>query len=127
MQREEWDQRYKQHIIKQTKLSDSDAQQCVDAVEEMTRAFLMPKEQDAINLLWEAWQRLRELGWREARYCPKDGQSFQVIEPGSTGIFEAHYEGKWPDGHYMARDGGDSCPSDPILYKPNAKKARGRR
>lgn len=84
------------------------------------RAAAMPTEKDAIGALWEAFQRLRELGWREACYCPKDGSGFQIIEVGSTGIFDAHYSGEWPDGYIISSDGHDSYVSRPggaLLYR----------
>lgn len=87
------------------------------------RAETMPTEKDAINAMWEARERLRELGWREAVYCPKDGTAFQIIEAGSTGIFDAFYQGEWPDGYIISHDGGDayvSRPGGPILFKPKA-------
>lgn len=81
------------------------------------RATDMPTEESAISVLFEAYQRLRELGWKEAIYCPKDGTPFMVIEPGSTGIFRAHYSGEWPKGTWWAEDGGDLWPSRPCLFK----------
>lgn len=78
----------------------------------------MPTEQDAINVMFEAWQRLKELGWREAMYCPKDCSTFDVIEAGSAGIHKCHYEGKWPDGSWWVHgECGDLWPSAPILYR----------
>lgn len=71
----------------------------------------MPDEKAAINALFEAWQRLKELGWREPSYCPKDGSSFKVIELGSTGIFDCYYQGEWPDGLYMVSDESDVYPT----------------
>ncbi len=81
------------------------------------RAEQMPDEQSAIRAMFEAWQRLKELGWQEAMYCPKDGSTFHAIEAGSTGIHECSYDGKWPDGHYLIYDGGDIWPSRPILFR----------
>jgi hypothetical protein len=86
--------------------------------EEAKRAADMPTELDAINAMWSAYQRLRELGWREAIYCPKDGSVFDAIEPGSTGIFRTHYSGEWPSGSWWAEDGGDLWPARPCLYRP---------
>jgi hypothetical protein len=77
----------------------------------------MPTEQDAINSFFEAFERLRELGWREAVYCPKDGSSFKVIEPGGTGIHPCHYSGKWPDGSWWIEHDGDLSPSRPALFR----------
>lgn len=75
------------------------------------RAQRMPDEQAAIEALFEAWQRLKELGWKEPQYCPKDGSNFKVIELGSTGIFDCNYHGKWPDGMYMVSDDSDVYPT----------------
>lgn len=86
---------------------------------EAKRAEQMPDEKAAISGLWDAHQRLKELGWREPQYCPKDGTRFQVIELGSTGVFDCYYQGKWPDGLYMVSDGGDIYPtsSGVAMYK----------
>lgn len=79
--------------------------------EERLRAERMPDEQAAIRALWDAHQRLKELGWEEPQYCPKDGTSFKVIELGSTGIFDCYYQGEWADGLYMVSDEHDIYPT----------------
>jgi hypothetical protein len=86
---------------------------------EAARAERMPDEKAAIDALFEAWQRLKELGWHEPQYCPKDGTSFKVIELGSTGIFDCHYHGEWPDGLYMVSDEHDVYPTSTgvAMYK----------
>jgi len=81
------------------------------------RAAKLPDEKTAIRAMFEAFDRLRELGWREAIYCPKDGSAFEVIEPGSTGVFRCHYEGEWPKGSWWIEDDGDLYPSHPILFR----------
>lgn len=78
---------------------------------ERLRAERMPDEQAAIRALWDAHQRLKELGWKEPQYCPKDGTSFKVIELGSTGIFDCYYQGEWKDGLYMVSDDRDVYPT----------------
>jgi hypothetical protein len=78
---------------------------------EAKRAEQMPDEQAAIRALWDAHQRLKELGWKEPQYCPKDGRNFKVIELGSTGIFDCNYHGEWPDGLYMVSDEHDVYPT----------------
>ncbi len=75
------------------------------------RAARMPDEQSAIDAMQEAWTRLKELGWNDSRYCPKDGTSFKIIELGSTGIFDCRYQGEWPDGMYMVSDDRDIYPT----------------
>lgn len=82
------------------------------------RAKEMRTEHDALKVMFSAWQRLHDLGWRDACYCPKDGSLFYVIEPGSTGIHIAHYSGEWPKGTWWIHADNDLCPSRPILFKP---------
>ncbi len=84
----------------------------IDA-EDRRRTAEMPDEKSALFKLFDAWLRLKELGWKEACYCPKDGSSFQIIEAGSTGIFDAHYSGEWPDGYIISVDDHDSYVSRP--------------
>lgn len=83
------------------------------------RAKLMPDEQAAIRQMFNAWYRLKELGWNDIAYCPKDGSRFRVIENGSTGIFDCTYNGTWPDGYWTTFDEHDSYPSSisPALYR----------
>ena len=88
---------------------------------EAKRAVDMPDEQAAINAMFEAYQRLKKLGWREAIYCPKDGTHFQSVEPGSTGIHDCSYEGEWPNGSWWVYD-GDIWPSHPCLFKLNPRR-----
>lgn len=85
--------------------------------ERLKREADMPDELSAIKVLWSAYQRLKELGWNDAIYCPKDGSGFHAIEPGSTGIFDCHYSGEWPTGAWWCEDGGDLWPSRPCLFK----------
>lgn len=85
--------------------------------QKLQRAERMPDEQAAIKTLFDAWLRLKELGWSNPIYCPKDGSAFQVIEAGSTGIFRCTYQGKWPEGSWWVEDGGDLYPSRPMLFR----------
>lgn len=78
----------------------------------------MPTTDDALRTMQRGRSRLRDLGWREAQYCPKDGTRFAVIEYGSTGIFEASYWGEWPDGRVYCCD-GFTHPHG-MLFKPLA-------
>ncbi|KPH74068.1 hypothetical protein [Bosea vaviloviae] len=86
----------------------------------------MPTEGDALRELGRAYERLRQLGWSDAIYCPKDGSEFDAIEAGSTGIHRCQYEGDWPNGRWWIADAGDLWPSRPILYRldPEAEAAR---
>lgn len=87
-------------------LSQDDAQALWRAVEKerADRAETMPATEDALRRLCSAKERLRELGWRDAIYCPKDGSTFAVIQYGSTGIFYANYHGEWPSGKLYCCD-----------------------
>lgn len=89
----------------------------VDAARQR-RSEQMPDERAALNAMMDAWLRLKELGWKEAIYCPKDGSLFNVIEAGSSGIHVAHYEGKWPGGGWLVHADNDLWPSRPILWRP---------
>ena len=71
-------------------------------LERTERVDDMPTEKDAINAMFRAYLRLKELGWKEAIYCPKDGTRFRAIEAGSTGIAPCHYMGEWPNGFCFA-------------------------
>lgn len=86
--------------------------------EKAKRAADMPDAKAALRQMMDAYLRLKELGWREAIYCPKDGTVFEAIEPGSTGIFRTHYAGDWPTGGWWAEDGGDLWPASPCLFRP---------
>lgn len=93
--------------------------------ERLKREADMPTEQDAIRVMFSACQRLKELDWNEAIYCPKDGSTFDAIEAGSTGIHACHYDGEWPNGHWWIAEAGDLYPARPILYRrTEAEKAR---
>jgi hypothetical protein len=82
------------------------------------RAERMPDDAAALRTMLDVMERLRELGWRDAIYCPKDGTHFNAIEAGSTGIFDCYYDGEWPTGGWWIADGGELYPSRPILFKP---------
>ena len=81
------------------------------------RAEAMPTDRAALEALQIVYQRLKDMGWNDAIYCPKDGSSFDVIEPGSTGIHRAHYQGTWPSGSWWIEADGDLWPSRPILWR----------
>ena len=81
------------------------------------RAAEMPTEQDAIDRMFQCYQRLKELGWNDAIYCPKDGTVFDVIEAGSTGIFPCHYQGEWPKGSWWTHANEDLWPSRPTVFR----------
>src|SRR5213080_394944 len=87
---------------------------CQKAAED--RRARMPDEKSALRAMHDAYIRLKDMGWNDAVYCPKDGSHFEVIEAGSTGIHDCAYQGKWPDGSWLVYD-EDIWPSRPILYR----------
>lgn len=89
----------------------------IDA-EKARRAEKMPDEAAALAQLHEAWTRLKELGFRESQYAPRDGKTAQVIEVGSTGIHEGYRDEKSDSPLFWLYDNGDLWPSRPILYRP---------
>lgn len=100
----------------------SEAEAIMASVKEAKRrrAELMPTEEDAARSMWEAYYRLKELGWRDATYCPRDGRALKFIEAGSSGIHDGHCDDqdmahKRPT--VWLHSNGDLWPSQPILYK----------
>ena len=84
------------------------------------RAAEMPTDYDCLRQMIICHERLRDLGWRDAIYCPKDGTVFEAIEFGSTGIHDCHYEGNWPNGEWLVHDMGDLMPSRPVMFRPKS-------
>ena len=79
------------------------------------RAETMPTEWEALLLLNDAYTRLRELGWRDARYAPCDPRrEIEVIEAGSTGIFHARRDAQ---GYFWVTNEDETYPSEPILWR----------
>lgn len=77
----------------------------------------MDTERQAITIMFEAYIKLKDFGWRNAIYCPKDNTLFDAIEPGSTGIQKCQYMGDWPKGGWWASEAGDLWPSRPCLFR----------
>ncbi len=100
-------------------VSEKEFEALLDKIEKskQDRADKMPDEKAALAQMFEAFTRLKDLGWNESQYCPKDGSMFSSIEPGSTGIHKCNYVGEWPDGNCWTYD-GDMWPSRPILWRP---------
>ena len=103
--------------IQQLTADEWDAMMASIEAKKRERAEAMPTEADAINTMFSAWERLKELGWREAKYAPKDRRALEFIEAGSTGIHTGYKEEKFT----WVREAGDLWPSDPILYREPAQ------
>jgi hypothetical protein len=86
------------------------------------RAERMPTEKDAIRVMFDAYQRLKELGWRDGMYMPPSGERFAGISNGSTGIHA--YYARTTDGSSLPRKmyeihDGDIWPTStpPVLFR----------
>lgn len=106
---------------------EADAMWAAAEADKAKRAADMPTDKDAVNALWNAWYRLTELGWKDARYAHAlkvDFLESQLIEIGSAGIHVGYYH-KVND-----RDvwwiGPDGCPSHPCLVKPSNAATEGK-
>lgn len=99
-------------------LSEKDAQEIWAYVEQqkVIREVSMPTTADALAIRSQARERMRELGWRDGCYCPKDGTPFAAIQHGSTGIFTATMTEEWPYGWANLEDEG--CHPSGFLWKP---------
>lgn len=84
------------------------------------RALDMPTEQDAIRAMFEAWQRLTELGWRRGSYMPTTGERFAAVEVGSTGIHACTAQRADDFKTTWTTYDGDVWPSShpPALFRP---------
>ncbi len=88
-----------------------------DEAAKRRRVADMPSDDDALRIMFTAWQRFKDLGWKDIIYCPKDGTRFLSISAGSTGKHVTWYDGKWPNGSWWVADGGDTWPAHPIMWK----------
>ena len=85
------------------------------------RALDMPTAKDALEALHDAYLRLKELGWNDAKYAPKDRTMLDLIEVGSSAWhrgYWSYHNGKDGAGCFWLPDGmGDEWPSHPILFR----------
>ena len=85
--------------------------------EKAARAADMPDDDAAMRAMHRAYQRLRDLGWAEAIYSPKDGTVFEALEAGCVVPGRCHYMGEWPSGGWWMHSDNDLWPSRPILWR----------
>lgn len=104
--------------------ADADALWAAAEAATKARAEAMPTEEDAVRVMSNAFQRLRELGWREACYAPTD-MDLRLIEPGSSGIHVGRNEGEWPKQSFWISAHHDLWPSRPCLFKLPPSAAHG--
>lgn len=105
--------------VKQPKLDREEFDRLLEGIEraKLAREKMMPDEASAIDLMHQCYLRLKELGYNDAVYCPKDGSIFKAIEAGSSGIHDCSYDGEWPSGSWYVHAYDDLWPTRPILFK----------
>ena len=81
------------------------------------RALAMPTEEDAMEVMYNAYQRLKDLGWKSSTYCPKHGERSMYLEAGCSRPAPGSYHGEWPTGGWFLEDAGDLWPSLPVLFR----------
>lgn len=81
------------------------------------RTLQMKTVEDAIQQMNNAYYRLKELGWNDPSYCPKDGTLFDSITIGTSLIADCFYSGEWPNGYYIQPFDGDAYIACPTLFK----------
>jgi|ERR671924_1866667 hypothetical protein len=99
--------------------AEADAMWAAAEAAQEKRAADMPTVTDALYALHDAYTRLKELGWREARYGKRENVMVELIGPGSAGIHRGYW--MWHDkqrlhGCFWIPAEGDLWPSHPILY-----------
>ena len=102
--------------VRECTAEEWDAMLAEIAAEKAAREARMPDEATALRQMFDAWTRLKELGFKEARYGPR-GVTVEVIEIGSTGIHQGYMDEKSESCLYWLFDNGDLWPSRPILYR----------
>lgn len=84
------------------------------------RAERMPTEEAAVKALWDAWYRLKELGWKDAQHAQPRTEPYLVVEVGSSGIHRATCQVRPSDKNrecWWWTCDDEIYPSNPILYR----------
>lgn len=82
------------------------------------RQAMMPDEATAIRFMHDANTTLKEMGWQDPLYAPKN-QPIQMLEAGSTGIHNGYRD---EIGFWITDD--DTWPSRPVLWRPMPPEAQ---
>ena len=85
----------------------------IDAAQ-LSRQDRYPTVQTCLDEAAQIMQRLKDMGWRDICYAPKDGTYFKAICFGATQPQTCCYIGK----SIFAASGGDWWPETPVLFKP---------
>lgn len=73
------------------------------------RAKTYPDSLSCLRAMSSAEERLKQLGWRNGRYCPRDGSTFATCQVGSTGMWEGFWSPDsgsevFPQGYIISAD-----------------------
>jgi hypothetical protein len=85
--------------------------------ERLARAVPVPREDpegDAIRGLDRSYRALKELGWRDAMYAPRDGTPIDLIEVGCTAVLTNCYRDEVGFWQHAANE---TWPTRPILFR----------
>ena len=86
---------------------------------EKERAELEPFAHPAMADISRLTSELRNAGWNDIAYCPKDGTVFLAWSPINGPLpYRCSYDGEWPNGSWWACTCGDIWPDRPVLFKP---------
>lgn len=82
------------------------------------RAHRMPTTEDALRVIADAHERLKELGWRQIQYGPKQGVHVELIEPGCTAVLTGYRNDvRGPNETWWVETDCDLWPSRPIMWR----------
>jgi hypothetical protein len=73
------------------------------------RAKTYPDSLACLRAMSSAEERLKQLGWRDGRYCPRDGSTFATCQVGSTGMWKGFWSpdsgsDAFPQGYIISAD-----------------------
>ena len=118
-------------VSEETQLKPGGTQKYIDHIldkaarEKDERAVTFPTIEDALKMMAECKNRLRDDGWRDIhdRHWPKD-QNILTICVGCLTPMETMVSGTHPNYTFMVADHNDWWPANPILWKPFIKESQ---
>jgi len=81
------------------------------------KRYVEEGEEAQLAKIRDGYYGLKNLGWADATYCPKDGTRFLAICGNGSEPRPCTYQGEWPQGGWWIEDAGDLWPVRPILWK----------
>lgn len=99
-------------------MSEPNLRQIWMEAEATQKRYVAEGEEVQLAKMRDGYNGLRNLGWRDATYCPKDGTRFLAICGNGSEPRPCTYQGEWPTGVWLLEDAGDLWPVRPVLFKP---------